>query len=174
VITADSRDAVRQWSSPIWHTSSLTPTLVLRATTCHLHARSLRPFHPCTSLRRAAARTATAAAAALLGLLPAGASRAAVAALASAAEGVGYDLDFDGASPEVLEVMFVVVATYFGLMVLYIWLASMIDEVGLTCTEMESTVCACVRAGTRARACVLGGGSACGWEFAEVLRSEPV
>ncbi|KIZ01838.1 hypothetical protein MNEG_6125 [Monoraphidium neglectum] len=90
----------------------------------------LVPRPPCSalSLRRAAARTATAAAAALLGLLPAGASRAAVAALASAAEGVGYDLDFDGASPEVLEVMFVVVATYFGLMVLYIWLASMIDE----------------------------------------------
>lgn len=77
-----------------------------------------------------AAATAASTAAALAGLLPAG--------VASAIDGLGpYDaaldpLDaelLDASTPELMEVMFIVVATYFGLMVLYLWLASIIDEV---------------------------------------------
>lgn len=80
----------------------------------------------------AGAAALTAAAAAFLGLLPVGVAAALSDSFATYSE-TGFDMDldipFDGvAQPETLEVMFLVVATYLGLMVIYVWLASLIDE----------------------------------------------
>ncbi|KAI8477075.1 MAG: hypothetical protein J3K34DRAFT_516042 [Monoraphidium minutum] len=80
------------------------------------------------SLRRAVAGAAAAAAAALAGLLPAGAA-AALDALPPLDAPAALDPELlDVATPELVEVMFFVVATYVGLMLMYLWLASMIDE----------------------------------------------
>ncbi|KIY91906.1 hypothetical protein MNEG_16058 [Monoraphidium neglectum] len=84
------------------------------------------PFRLPRRAARAALSAAASAAAALAALLPAGS--------AAAAEGLAplsLDPDFaeGAATPELVEVFFFVVATYIGLMFLYLWLASMIDEV---------------------------------------------
>ncbi|KAI8471428.1 MAG: hypothetical protein J3K34DRAFT_520516 [Monoraphidium minutum] len=82
-------------------------------------------------LGRGLAAAAGAAAAALAGLLPAGAAAAAdqlVAPFAAAGFDLDLDLPFDGTPPKALEVMFLVMVTYVGLMALYVWLASMVDE----------------------------------------------
>ena len=94
------------------------------------HKQRARPNKP--RLRRlvagAAAATAASAAAALAGLLPAGAA-AAVDSLAPYDSPLSLDPELVEANPELVEVMFFVVATYVGLMFLYLWMASLIDEV---------------------------------------------
>jgi hypothetical protein len=121
------------------------------------------PAPPTNSLPRALARAAAAplaaAAAALAGLLPAGAAAALGdlapydAALWEA--GMAYDPDFinpdliDG-SPELVEIMVVVVGTYAGLMVLYLWLAAWIEEVRRP--QRRAPCSAGVRGGRAARA----------------------
>jgi len=92
------------------------------------HPSFLRHHHRLRRLFSGAA--ATTVAAALGALLPPGAARAMDDAPSP------WDMtDLDpsladtAGSDSLLEVMFVVVACYVGLMVLYLWLASMIDEV---------------------------------------------
>lgn len=73
--------------------------------------------------------TAASAAAALATLLPAGVASA-MDSLAPYDAPLSLDTELvEGASPELVEVLTFVVATYVGLMLLYLWLASMIDEV---------------------------------------------
>ncbi len=89
------------------------------------------PTPPRPRLRTLLARAAAHAAAALAALLPAGAARA-MDALAPW-DAAPYDLvdpdviDAVAGDETLLEVMLVVVACYVGLIVGYLWLASMID-----------------------------------------------
>lgn len=76
----------------------------------------------------AGAATAASAAAALAALVPAGAAGA-IDALAPYDSPLSLDPEIVDSNPELVEVMFFVVATYVGLMFLYLWMASMIDEV---------------------------------------------